>query len=153
MWGRRDPRANTQAALSACAWHDLMMPALVTEGTLDPASTHCRFFPSPYDVPMAVRAVQTAWAWRMAWRYLQDQEVTRRQPVGWRMWAHVGRHSGRLLVLEGEGWPPLDHATAAFSQWHAQGPAQAGVHREVMAAVWPQAVEVLVRARPPAPMA
>jgi hypothetical protein len=136
-----------QTRLQARPWTDLALPDELHAGVFDPRYPLSRSFPSPYQVPMGVRAVQTPDAWKMDWRYLDPNESVRRVAMALWVWACVGRHSGRLLALEGVGWPEVERIRLYFQQWHAQAAEESCSHRQVMRLLWPTAEVCLTACR------
>lgn len=139
-------RANE--ALARVKWRAVSMPNELTRGEPDPThGGHVRYFPSPYDVPTGIRAVQTDEAWAIAWRYLESGKAAKRVKVGDRSWAMEEKHAMRLLILEGLGYPSQSEVSHRMTTWLVNQRDDLCSHRQIMTHLKTQALTMLALAR------
>lgn len=121
-----------EQALQAVVRTPVSLPRELRAGVPDPRFEHARFFPSLYDAPQRMAAIQTNDAWLVAWEYMEKDEPGGLQPLAPGIWGRIGVHSHRLLSLEGVGRATSEGVSEALEAWLTQGVRTPCSHRDVM---------------------
>jgi hypothetical protein len=129
--------AAARASAQESSWRPIKLVRVMGPGTADPDRAGVRYFPSVYDVPSGMRMGFTSSAWSATWRYPETEDATQRIELSNQSWAVQGKHSGRLLALEGliPAGAPFDARAAlseALAAWVALKPMVAESNRQVL---------------------
>ena len=136
-WATRRLHQQLTNALWEAPWVPLTAPRWATRGWHDtpgrrPNGPRAIYYPSPYDMPTAVKHVRTAQGWLIAWRFIDDEPL-RRVSDGGVTWL-MGRHSGRLYGVMGPPSTPVPtHPKWPIRLW---GPRASQIHKNLMQDLW-----------------